>query len=117
MVERALETELSSKVPPHTSPSHGQLVLLATPFTPVVVEAPKPLEDVMTMEGPATRVPKSTVPPSPSTPLEEAFTSKPHRSPASPGGTDFAHAPPARRGSCSHWRDVTISSVTELRYV
>ena len=40
---------------------------------PVVVKAPKPLEDVMAIVGPGTRVSKSTVPLSFGTQLEEAF--------------------------------------------
>ena len=104
---------------PHLPSS--QLVLLATPFTPVVVvEATKPLEDITAIAGPATRVRKSIVPPSLGTPSKEPFTSKPllwSPSSASPGGTDFAYALPARRGSCSYWRDVTISSITTLKYV
>ena len=66
-------TSFLSKVPPHTS--LFQLVLLATPFTPVVVEAPKLLEDITAIPGPATSVRKSTVPPSLGTPLEEPFIS------------------------------------------
>ena len=80
-------TSLPSKVPPHTSPS-----LLVTVFTPVVVEVPKPLEDITAIAGPATRDRKSTVPPSLG--LEEPFPSKPllwSRSSTNPGGTDFAH--------------------------
>ena len=63
---------LPPKVLPHTLSS--QLVLVATPFIPVAVEALKPLEDVMAIVGPRTMVSKSTVPLSFGTQLEGAFT-------------------------------------------
>ena len=66
-------TSLPAMTLSHTS--SPQLVHLATPFTPVVVGAPKPLKDVTA--GPMTRVSKSPVPLSVGTPLEEPFTSKP----------------------------------------
>ena len=65
-------TSVPSKVLPHTS--SPQLVVWATPFMLVVVEAPKPLEDVMAIVGPGTRVSKSTFPLSFGTPSEEVFT-------------------------------------------
>jgi hypothetical protein len=68
-------TPFPSKILPHTSSS--QLVVLATPFTPVVVGVPTPPAGVAAIVGPATRVWKSTVPPSFGAPLEVAFTSKP----------------------------------------
>ena len=68
-------TSLPSRIPPHTSPS--QLVLLAIPFTPVVVEVPIHLTTSRPSQVQRRRFPNQPFLLASVHRLEEAFTSKP----------------------------------------